>query len=191
MGMGARRAIYVCLLILSLCLCGEILASAALRLLDAYRGYTAETGVPVLSPERIEELKKLLSHGAHNTVMTAFDPFLGWRLRPNFHTGIQRTNGAGMVALREYKAGPPEGVVRIAAFGESFTQCVVPNAATWEQVIEDSCRGVEVLNFGVAAYGPDQAYLRYLCEGRRYHPDIVLIGYMTENIWRVVNVFRP
>ena len=41
------------------------------------------------------------------------------------------------------------------------------------------------------AYGPDQGYLRYLRIGTEYNPHIVLIGYMSENIARNVNVFRP
>ena len=50
---------------------------------------------------------------------------------------------------------------------------------------------VELLNYGVPAYGLDQAYLRYLKVGAQYHPNIVFIGYMTENFERDVNVFRP
>jgi hypothetical protein len=43
----------------------------------------------------------------------------------------------------------------------------------------------------VPAYGTDQAFLRYLHEGTLYHPHIVLIGFMPENIFRHVTVFRP
>lgn len=168
----------------------ELLSLAGMRLADAVRGYRLETGVPVLSPERLAEIETLLSPAAGEKVMTAFDPSLGWDLRPNFRAGEQKTNSSGIVALREYAVQPPPGVVRIAAFGESFTQCVVPNGGTWERILEESCPGIEVLNFGVGAYGPDQAYLKYLRDGRRYHPRIILIGFMTENIWRLVNVFR-
>jgi hypothetical protein len=48
-----------------------------------------------------------------------------------------------------------------------------------------------VLNFGVGGYGLDQAYLRYLQDGVRYRPRIVLIGFMSEDILRSVSVFRP
>ena len=50
---------------------------------------------------------------------------------------------------------------------------------------------VEVLNFGVPGYGLDQAYLRYRQDGRQFHPHIVLIGFMSENIRRAVSVYRP
>jgi hypothetical protein len=51
--------------------------------------------------------------------------------------------------------------------------------------------GLEVLNFGVSGYSPDQAWLRYQRDGRAYQPCAVLIGYMIENVNRVVNRFRP
>src|SRR5262249_18658903 len=49
----------------------------------------------------------------------------------------------------------------------------------------------EVLNFGVPGYGPDQAWLRYQREGPTYAPCAVTIGYMLEDINRVVNRYRP
>jgi hypothetical protein len=49
----------------------------------------------------------------------------------------------------------------------------------------------EVLNFGVDAYGPDQSVLRYVEDGHRFRPHLVLIGFMSENLLRAVNVFRP
>lgn len=191
MGMRVRPAAFACLLILLLVLCSELMARAALKLFSAVRGYAPEFGAPVLDAERMGELRTLLAPGGEERGMIVFDPALGWKLRAGYRGGRQHTNAAGLVATREYEKSPAAGLVRIAAFGESFTQCVVPNGGTWGQVLEDSCRGIEVLNFGVSAYGPDQAYLRYAREGRGYHPDIVLIGYMTENIWRLVNVFRP
>jgi hypothetical protein len=50
---------------------------------------------------------------------------------------------------------------------------------------------VEVLNFGVSAYGMDQAFLRWSKLGRRFSPDIVLFGLQLENVRRNVNLLRP
>ena len=50
---------------------------------------------------------------------------------------------------------------------------------------------MEVLNFGVNGYGLGQAYLRYEQLGEKYHPHIVLIGYMSDDISRDVNSFPP
>ncbi len=41
------------------------------------------------------------------------------------------------------------------------------------------------------AYGLDQSYLRYLAEGDRLAPRIVLVGITSKDLERVVNVFRP
>ena len=48
-----------------------------------------------------------------------------------------------------------------------------------------------MLNFGVSGYAPDQAWLRYQHEGRAYRPCAVMIGFMVENVHRMVNRFRP
>lgn len=50
--------------------------------------------------------------------------------------------------------------------------------------------GLEFENFGVPAYGLDQAFLRYQREGRRTHPRILVIGFLSENLYRDVSVFR-
>jgi hypothetical protein len=66
---------------------------------------------------------------------------------------------------------------------------VNPNA--WPAQLEGLRPGLEVLNFGVGAYGVDQALLRYLRDGIRFRPHVIVIGFMTENIHRHVNRFRP
>ena len=45
---------------------------------------------------------------------------------------------------------------------------------------------MEVINFGVGGFGLDQAYLRYLEDGIQYKSHIVMIGFMSENIYRNV-----
>jgi hypothetical protein len=119
-------------------------------------------------------------HGAR----TAQDPQLGW-------VPSRETNSAGMRDDREYTLLPPPGVVRIAAFGDSFTYGAdVKLAESWTRQLADADPALEVLNYGAGAYGTDQAYLRYRKAGADYQPHIVLIGYMSENLARCVNVFR-
>jgi len=67
----------------------------------------------------------------------------------------------------------------------------VGNSETWQQSLEDLHTDLEVLNFGVGAYGFDQAFLRYVKEGRAKAPDVVIMGFMSENIYRSVNTYRP
>lgn len=131
-----------------------------------------------------------------NDTYLRFDRDLGWAPAPNFvrrSSGqVFRTNSLGMRAERDYPRDVPAGIVRIAAFGDSFTYCAeVTQAACWVSQLESAWPGSEVLNYGVPGYGPDQAWLRYQRDGRPYRPCGVLIGYFVEDIDRVVNRFRP
>ncbi len=122
----------------------------------------------------------------------AFDARLGWTVPPSARTRKFRTNRAALRGLREYTPEPPAGVTRLAAFGDSFTfGDEVNDAGTWERLLEKLDARLEVLNYGVSGYDPGQAFLRYQREGTRFHPRIVLIGFMSENIHRMVNTFRP
>jgi hypothetical protein len=47
------------------------------------------------------------------------------------------------------------------------------------------------MNFGIPGSDPGQGLMRYRREGVQYHPAVVLIGHMSENISRMVNTFRP
>ncbi len=109
------------------------------------------------------------------------DPVLGW-------TNRSEVNAAGMRDDREYEPFPSPGMLRIAAFGDSFTfDAGVELHDSWAKQVAEIRPTLEVLNYGVGAYGLDQAYLRYLRHGTSYHPDVVFIGYMSENIARCVN----
>ena len=117
---------------------------------------------------------------------------LGWEIQEFGSNDLYSANSAGIRSDKEYSVERPGDVVRIAAFGDSFTHGDdVGNEDTWAAVMETLSPDLEVINFGVGGYGLDQAYLRYLEKGREYDSQIVLIGYMSENINRNVNRFRP
>jgi hypothetical protein len=161
-----------------------------------------EVGLRIAAPVRSEDLLPFRYHSDDLARIVAgdsylrFDRELGWSPRPATERAengaVYRTNEAGLRADREYTLATPPGVRRIAAFGDSFTHCdEVNNPDCWAAVLEREWKGSEVLNFGVPAFGPDQAWLRYQRDGRRYQPCGVLIGYMVENINRTVNRFFP
>jgi hypothetical protein len=129
---------------------------------------------------------------AGKTHYIGYSSTLGWTLKPNGFSSLYRANSRGIRGNREYALIPTANSVRIAAFGDSFTHGdSVKNEDTWEEFLMSETEGVEALNFGVGGFGLDQALLRYQQEGVSYHPHIVLIGFMSENILRHVNVFRP
>jgi hypothetical protein len=127
-----------------------------------------------------------------------YDPVLGWAPRPGGRSrdGLAHANGAGLRAERETPPIAPPGSVRIAIFGDSFTfGDEVALEETWGLDLERVLRGegfdADVLNFGVNAYGVDQAYLRWHEQGRATHPDVVILGFQPEDALRDQNVFRP
>ncbi len=84
------------------------------------------------------------------------------------------------------------GIPLIAAFGDSFTHCdEVEDDQTWEEYTAAMLQA-DVYNFGTGGYGTDQAYLKF----KEYYPEriktaFVVLGLTTENINRLVNVYRP
>jgi hypothetical protein len=148
-------------------------------------------------PQVVEDLNDkhkgiLAAQIADTSSYMVFDPDLGWTIRPNGNKPQYKANSVGMRATREYGPNAGPGVVRVSAFGDSFTHgSGVPTGFTWEEKLESSLPGLEVLNFGIPGSDPGQALLRYRREGVKYHSNVVLIGAMSENINRMVNTFRP
>ncbi len=166
----------VCELLLALGLSGE---SPPVQKLDA---------AALVASQRAEILRVIRGDSG----FLAHSERLGWTVRPNGLGGIYRANAMGARADREYEARPPDGVLRVATYGDSFTlgeEAEIQD--TWQAILEREVQGLEVLNFGVSAYGPDQAYLRYLDDGRRLGSNVIILGYISENAARVVNTFRP
>jgi hypothetical protein len=108
-----------------------------------------------------------------------FDATLGWTNR--YHTPLEERPQP-----RRY------GRTELAAFGDSYTHCdEVGDAETWEAYLADELQA-DVLNFGVGAYGPDQALLRYRQKARALATTpVVALGVVLENVNRLVNTYRP
>ena len=124
----------------------------------------------------------------------AFDVELGWTVRTNATSldGKARTNSIGARGTREYALDKPAGVTRVVCVGDSFTWGdEVGDADTFEAQLEALRPDVECINLGVAAYGTDQALLRWRRDGERLAPDLLVVGFLVENVGRNVNRYRP
>ena len=144
-----------------------------------------------LSPRHRKRLERFIGDAYD---LTTFSSNLGWTVKPHadVNNGFYVTNSERLRAVREYAPTRPENKTRIATFGDSYTFGMeVKNHETWQEQLVAQQPNFEVLNFGVGGHGPDQAYLRYLDEGINYSPDVVVLGFMCENINRIVNVYRP
>ena len=168
----------------------EASSGAALFFLSkARRIEYAPISVRSLSNQHRKALEDLV---AGRTTYIIHSPTLGWTIKPNGFSQLYKANAAGLRANREYLPSVPPGVFRLASFGDSFTHGDrVENKDSWSEMLAGTVTGVEVLNFGVPGYGLDQALLRYQQEGSRFEAHVVLIGLMSENLYRHVNVFRP
>ena len=117
---------------------------------------------------------------------------LGWSIIPNGTRPGYQANSQGVRANFDYSSMPAVGRTRISTFGDSYTHCDdVNNDQTWQLAMEQSRDKLEVLNFGVPAYGLDQAYLRFKKDGLQLNAHIVFIGFMSDDIFRGVNTYRP
>lgn len=142
-----------------------------------------------ISDFHISVINKLIQNDADYII---FDSVLGWSIKPNGVTHIYKANSDGIRGDLDYAIERDNTHIRIACLGDSFTHCDdVSNEFSWQTYLEQMDPLYEVINFGVCAYGLDQSFLRYRNLGQQYHPHVVCIGFMTENILRNVNAFRP
>jgi len=185
-----KKIVFSLLLLAFLWLIVELICLGGLWALKRYKNLEYQ-------PKLVEDLNDkhkgiLAAQIADTSSYLVFDPELGWTIRPHGHKVQFQANSKGLRATREYDLQPPPGIVRVAAFGDSFTHASgVPTGFTWEEKLEALDPGLEVMNFGIPGSDPGQGLMRYRREGIQYHPAVVLIGFMSENINRMVNTFRP
>lgn len=125
---------------------------------------------------------------ADHAAFFQYDPELGWRGRPyargpfsgwEFTSEVEH-NSQGF-RDREVTKVKPFGLFRILTLGDSITWGQgVGQAERYPDLVTGLLgrRGlpVEIVNLAVAGYGTDQEYLLYRAHGRRFCPDLVLLG---------------
>src|SRR6185312_6104743 len=108
-----------------------------------------------------------------------FDAKLGW-IAPKL---FRETNGARI------SPDNPSSPACLSLYGDSFVFGVeVSNTAAWGNQLAKKLN-CKVLNFGVGAYGTDQAYLRFMANSND-PSGVVVLGILSENIVRNVNQNR-
>ncbi len=117
------------------------------------------------------------------------DAVLGWRLRPATKTRLRwlsydyvvRANTLGFPGPnRPHERGP--GMLRVLVTGDAFSSAEgVDTDRAWPRLLEPALRQrtdgqlVEVLNFAITGYGPDQEAAVVREFAPRYHPDVIVI----------------
>ncbi|HKI02254.1 MAG TPA: SGNH/GDSL hydrolase family protein [Thermoanaerobaculia bacterium] len=178
------RAVFVAIVALGM----DLLACGGLSVLEA-RGVAYQ---PILGDRLSAENRQAIEDflGGRESPYQ-LDSVLGWTLRPRFRSPELAVDAVGR--RRAPDRPPPESnAVRLAAFGDSFIfGGDVVDRDAFPEALARLDQGIDIVNYGVPAYGLDQAFLRYLKERRAARPQVVIIGYLSENICRNVSVFRP
>lgn len=133
-----------------------------------------------LFKERFTFLKEkyVLSDEKIKSTLGFYDPVLGWN------------NSYDKTPYKERRRIVAYDKPLMATFGDSFTHCdEVSFQETWQTYLADLIKA-DIYNFGATAYGTDQAYLKFLSYYPTVKTPVVTLGLITENINRIVNVYR-
>ncbi len=120
------------------------------------------------------------------------DTLLGWRYTVSYHFGFHRLNAQGLRSAREYDTMPPAGTIRVAAFGDSSCTATrsrrpMPGPRASRPVFPASRCSTTACAATVMT--------RRSCDNRReghaLHPHMVMLGFIPDDLNRLVSVFRP
>lgn len=125
-----------------------------------------------------------------------YDPTKGWAIKPNL-SGLEvfdhkhlTTNSRG-IRGPEYSYDKPLGKKRILVLGDSFTfGDEIGDEETYPYFLQKLMPATDVINLGVHGYGHDQMLIHFEEEGAKYHPDIVLLGFIGNDMPRNRLAFR-
>lgn len=163
----------------------ELAAWAALALLERRGVVWLPVPTVELSQEQQEAVRALVE-GRNRYI--GFDAELGWTVMPGGAAGMYHADSLGR-RLPAPDPGPGERLV--LAFGDSFTHGdEVADGESWPAALSESV-DFAAWNYGVPGYGPDQAWLRWRREGRELEGAVVVVGFMSADLARVVNRFVP
>ena len=111
-----------------------------------------------------------------------------WRGQPGQALNNWTLNAQGFLDV-DFERRREAGTRRILALGDSFAVGVVPYAENFltlldEQLDIPGAAPTEVLNFGVAAIGPEDYLHLWRTEGAAHEPDLVLLCFFVGNDFR-------
>ncbi|HXM70019.1 MAG TPA: SGNH/GDSL hydrolase family protein, partial [Thermoanaerobaculia bacterium] len=180
-----RRRLVAALFLAGVAASVELLSRGGLSMLELRGVEYRPILVDGLSVAHRQALADLL---AGRPSLIQHDAVLGWSLRPGFRSSLCTIDADGLRRDRE-RPPPVAPAVRVAIFGDSFTfgGDVADRYAYPEAMARRDAR-IAIANYGVPGYGLDQAFLRYQRDGRANHPQVVVIGFMSENINRDLSV---
>jgi hypothetical protein len=190
----ASRARNAALYVLCLCIFFEGASRAALsidRFFERLALPDTSTG------SRLRWVRQRRRSGGLSYRFDVYDATRGWALERSLRSivafGSERlsSNSHGLRGATDYDYARTGGKPRIAIFGDSFTFGEeVSDDQTYAAGLQRELPDTELLNFGVHGYGQDQMLLYLQQEGVRYQPDVVVLGFVYEDMTRNMLEFR-
>ena len=129
-----------------------------------------------------------------------YDPSTGWKSKPNlrnmkiFDDKILNTNSKGFRGKKDFLYLKNKERLRILILGDSYTfGDEVSDDETYSYYLQEMLPHTEVINLGVHGYGHDhhdQMLILLKEEGVKYKPDIVILGFIRNDMSRNLLKFR-
>ena len=147
----------------------------------------AELLVRQVAPQEVYGWGERASLEPHST--------FGWRLKPSSVTHLRwvsydytvTANSLGFPGP-EYPQEKPAHAFRILTIGDAFTSAEGVNTEqAWPRLLESALaaqmpdREVQVLNFGITGYGPNQYAAVIEAYAPTYEPDLIIIGFFVND----------
>lgn len=128
--------------------------------------------------------------GPPQAICGEYDADLGWRNRADTQVRIAAAGATYEVTLNSRgQRGPerdyakPPGVVRVVLLGDSTSWgWGVDDKDMFSRGVESALPQVEIVNLAVPGYGTDQELWALEREGLKYAPDIVLLGFVQNDV---------
>ena len=148
-----------------------------------------------------KEWDKMVLHFRENPTLRSnpypyvvYDDLMGWTIGPNRRSAdsLYASSLEGIRAPHtDVTFAEATGKTRIALVGDSYTFGEeVAYEHTWGYFLEQALGPeFQILNFGVPAYGIDQAYLRFEKDVRMWKPNIVILGFINHDLIRTMSVY--
>lgn len=173
-------------------------AELALRILSVHSPGGTLLGRSLLYPRSwstlAEEYSRVLDEASKKPTYLVNDNELGWTV------GSSRRSQDGLYfsSVEGLRSGAVGAVLagrsasyRIALLGDSF---MFGEEGPFEDSLGHQLEialgsEFQVLNFGVPGYGVDQMYLKYEKDVRRWNPDVVILGFIDDDVRRSMMVY--
>ncbi|MCB9455077.1 MAG: acyltransferase [Anaerolineaceae bacterium] len=137
----------------------------------------------------VRQLNPQESNGWGERASLEPNEMFGWRLKPDTVTHLRwksydytvTANSLGFPGP-EYSVEKPDGAIRILVTGDAFSSAEgVDTNQAWPRLLENELaaqfldRPVEVMNFAITGYGPEQYAAVIAAYAPLYNPDLIII----------------